>query len=82
MTVPSGTATIGGITWVESQETTPATNGELLVTIDTGVYSDPRLRSAMIQAAAKGFVASANSTNYFNTSWSEPEYQAGQSVSH
>ena len=74
VTVPSGTATIKGITWVESQATSPASNGELLVSIDSGVYSDAKLRTAMIQAAAKGFVASANGTNCFNTSWSIPEY--------
>ncbi|KAF8856533.1 hypothetical protein BDZ45DRAFT_675398 [Acephala macrosclerotiorum] len=71
VTVGAGTQTISNIFYVKE---TPVHDGELLVSMDTGVYSDAGIRSAMIQAVAQSFMSSATGSNCFNTTWENREH--------
>ena len=71
LVVASGTATVHGITYVDDNGL--ERNGELIVSIDSGNYSDPGIRSALIKSAASTFMGSANSTNCFNATYVEEQ---------
>ncbi len=72
LVVPSGTDKIKGIVWVISKKELEK-DGELIISIDSGNYSDPKIRSAMIQAAAKSFVTSARGANCWDETWVQVE---------
>jgi hypothetical protein len=60
-----------GIVWVDTTSEELQEDGELTISIDTGNYSDPGIRSAIIKAAANSFMVSASGSNYWNQSWEE-----------
>jgi hypothetical protein len=75
LVVPSGTQTITGIVYVDGSEDLQR-DGELTISIDSGNYSDPGIRSAMIKAAAKSFMQSATGSNCFNQTYEEVDPRA------
>lgn len=81
VTVPAGTHTINGIVY-QTGESDPDHDGELLVSIDTGVYSDAKIRSAMIQSSAQAFSKSATGSNCWNQTWEHVAYHEASHPEH
>jgi hypothetical protein len=70
--VPSGKQTITGIVYVDGSDELQM-DGELTISIYSGNYSDPGIRSAMIKAATNSFMQSATGSNCFNQTYEEVE---------